>query len=179
MTRCSICHTRVQPTEPTEVCPECEQAYHATCWGEVGGCATYGCSKAPVTEKPPPPAQVGTGWGDEKTCPACQKTIASSVLVCRCGAKFPYADPMTRETWRTWNESQQAAHRGRRTLFLLFLFSLFGLPAPLLGPIAGAYAWRRRRLLAGADGTYLAMGYGAAALGATHLVAILCLAVGL
>ncbi|MHC4818036.1 MAG: hypothetical protein ACYTF8_08270, partial [Planctomycetota bacterium] len=53
-----------------------------------------------------------------------------------------------------------------------FVLSLFGLPAPFVGPVAGIFAHSRRHLLAGAGGTYLAMGYGTAALGLTYTVVI-------
>jgi hypothetical protein len=173
--RCSICHVRLQPTDPVTTCPECRQAYHRECWDSVGGCATYGCAAAPVVAKPPPPPVVGGGWGDEKTCPACRGTIASSLLVCRCGASFPHADPLTAEEYGAWQEDEARRKASRRTLLLLFLFSLLALPAPVLGAVAGVYAWRRRKELAGADGTYLAIGYGAAVLGALYAVLFLLL----
>ena len=77
---------------------------------------------------------------------------------------------MTPEEWKAWSKSQREARDARKVIVLLFVLTLLGLPAPLLGPVAGVYAWKHRRLLAGADGTYLAMGYGAAALGATYLL---------
>jgi hypothetical protein len=125
------------------------------------------------------PEQVGGGWGDEKACPRCGKSIGASLLVCSCGAEFPYADPMTREEWRAHERRQEDLSGTRKALVLLFIFSLFGIPAPVLGPIAGAIAYRRREDLAGADGTYLALGFGAAALGATYLLIVLLLMMGL
>ena len=178
-TRCSICQTLVHLGEASERCPECERIYHASCWAELSGCATYGCSKAPTAKKPAPAAYVGGGWGDEKACPSCGKTIASSLLLCGCGARFPFADVITREEWRGIQAKARATAGAKKSLVLLFVLSLFGLPAPVLGPIAGGVAWRKRRLLAGADGTYLAMGYGAAALGVTYLTILLLLGLGL
>jgi len=55
---------------------------------------------------------------------------------------------------------------------------LAGVPAPVLGPIAGWYAFTKRRQLEGSGGTYLAMGYGTAALGATYALMMLALALG-
>lgn len=178
MARCSICHTLIQETDECTSCPECQQDYHASCWAELGGCATYACKEAVPAEKAPVTEQVGAGWGDEKTCPRCGKTIGASLLVCSCGAKFPYPEPMTKEEWRAHRRREDDLSGTRKKLVLLFIFSLFGIPAPVLGAIAGTIAYRRRADLAGADGTYLAIGFGAAALGATYLLIVLLLTMG-
>ena len=177
--RCSICRTLVQTTDASSTCESCLQTFHTSCWTELGGCATYGCEKAAVAEKPALAPVVGAGWGDTKACPACGATIGSGLLVCRCGAEFPYADPMTRDEYRVWRAKGNATRRVRTTLLVLFLVSLAGLTAPVTGAIAGYIAWRERTRMQGADGTYLAMGYGAAALGATHTLVILFLLLGL
>lgn len=178
MTRCSICHTLVQPADAAVTCDACTQEFHRTCWNELGGCATYGCTRAAEAGKPAPLQTVGAGWGDTKGCPACGQTIGSGLLVCRCGATFPYADPMTRPDFVAWRKEGEAASRLRRTLAGLFIASLTGLPAPVTGGVAVWIAWRSRKRLEGSDGTYLAMGYGAAALGATYTLMILLLALG-
>ena len=179
MTRCAICQTLVRPEEPKAACPECAEEYHASCWTELGGCATFGCPKAPEARKPEPAAYVGGGWGDEKACPKCGRSIGASLLRCPCGARFPYADPRRGGQGHAWTDRQRDAGRARTTLLLLFLYSLTGIHAPVLGSVAGVYAWKRRALLAGADGTYLAMGFGAAALAATYVVVILLLGLGM
>jgi hypothetical protein len=165
MTRCSICYTVLREDEPATRCPECQQDYHEVCWGEIGGCGTYGCKRAAVAQKPPPPVLVGAGWGDSKPCPACHKPISASLLVCQCGAKFPWADPMTGEDYARWVGEQAQIAGARRVLIAMFLLSLVVVLSPVTGPIAGIYAFARRKLLAGTGGTYLAMGYGSAALG--------------
>lgn len=172
MSRCSICHTLVQPADAATACPECRQDYHQSCWDELGGCATYGCQRTVPARKPPPPANVGGGWGDTKTCPACHRPLGPSLLICPCGARFPHADPMAPHEYRAWLKEQAELKTSRRALTLLFVLSLFGLPAPFVGPVAGIFAYTRRHLLAGAGGTYLAMGYGTAALGLTYTVVI-------
>lgn len=177
MARCSICHTIIRPGDADARCPACRQEYHRSCWDELGGCATYGCEKAVAAEKPPP-RRVASGWGDAKTCPLCRATIPASVLFCRCGAAFPYADPMSRGEYAQWSARQARLSGARRALILLFLFSFAGVAAPILGPIAGWFAHSRRDELAGADGTYLAMGYGTAALGAAYTLVILALVFG-
>lgn len=178
MARCSICYTLVKPDDEVQACAECQQEYHRACWTELGGCATYGCKAAPVAEKPPLPARVGAGWGDTKSCPLCRAEIASSLLVCSCGARFPWADPMTPEEHREWRAEQDAIGRSKTVLVVLFILSIIGITAPLAGPAAGAYAYWKRKQLAGAHGTFLAAGVGSAALGAVYLVVILLLAVG-
>jgi len=136
----------------------------------VGGCATYGCSEAAQAEKPPVAQFVGGGWGDDKQCPACFARIPSSLLVCRCGARFPYADPMSIEAFQGWSDKERRRARTRKQLVLLFVFSLFGFTAPVLGAIAGFRAHKLRDELVGESGAYLALGYGTAALGACWAV---------
>ena len=164
MARCSICYTVLTAIEPATQCPECQQDYHQSCWNEIGGCGSYGCKHAAIAEKPPLPVLVGAGWGDSKPCPVCLNEIGASLLVCRCGAKFPWADPMTQDEFTAWRAAQNAISSARRWLILLFIFSLIGVTAPIAGAIAGVYAVVKRKPLAGSGGTYLAMGYGSAAL---------------
>ncbi|MFI5401402.1 MAG: RING finger protein [Planctomycetota bacterium] len=179
MSRCSICHTLIEAASEQVDCSTCKQEYHRSCWDELGGCATYGCAEAAPPEKPAPAPVVGGGWGDEKECPKCRRAIRASLLVCQCGARFPYPDPMTHDEYRDWVREQEGVRRTRRFILLLFIFSLAALPAPLLGPIAGTIAYRNRAKLAGADGTYLAMGIGSAALGAIYGLVLLLLLAGL
>lgn len=178
MARCSICYTVIGQNEAGTACPECKTDYHQSCWTEIGGCGTYGCKQAAVAQKAPPPVTVGQGWGDTKPCPDCNTQIASSLLVCSCGAKFPWADPMTNAEYRTWRDKQLRIKSARFKLIWMFLFSLIGFTAPVIGPIAGIYAYLKRKELAGTGGTYLAMGYGSAAIGAMYIVLIVVLKLG-
>jgi hypothetical protein len=176
--RCSICRTLVQSADEKVACDQCRQTYHASCWKDLGGCATYGCTKAPDVEKPAPPVAAGAGWGDEKQCPACRRTIASGALFCPCGARFPYADPMSPAEWREHERRRLEGRRRRTSILVLFLLSLSGILAPLTGAFAGWIAWNHRAELEGAGGTYAAMGFGAATLGATYAVVLFLLAIG-
>jgi hypothetical protein len=178
MARCSICYTVVSQGESITACPECQTDYHKTCWDEIGGCGSYGCKQAAVAQKPPVPVLVGAGWGDTKDCPSCMRPISSSLLVCSCGARFPWADPMTPDEYRSSVAKDRAIVSARKALSWLFLLSLIGVTAPVAGPIAGIYAWRRRDRLAGTGGTYLAMGYGSAAIGAFYSILIVIIALG-
>jgi hypothetical protein len=179
MNRCSICHTLIQDGEAVEYCERCDQHYHAECWQENSGCATYGCEAAPVLDKPVIMPVAGQGWGDEKECPQCGKSIGSSMLVCHsCGAKFPHADPMTQEEHTAYEKTEMDAKSARQILLGLFLIALVGVTAPLAGAIAVWYARQQRRLLAGQDGAYVALGYGTGALGAIYLLVIIALMLG-
>jgi hypothetical protein len=179
MDRCSICHTLIKTGDEDTSCPECQQRYHRGCWQEIGGCATYGCRTAAVAQKPPPPTRRGSGWGDEKTCPACKAQIPSSLLACRCRARFPWADPITPEEYQEWLREEQRLSTLRKLFVALFLTSLVGYTAPLCGGIAGVLAFFQRKRLAGANGAYLALGCGTAAIGATYGILVGLLALGL
>jgi hypothetical protein len=178
MARCSICYTIVSSGEAVTTCPECQQEYHQVCWDEIGGCGSYGCKQAAVAQKPPVPVLVGAGWGDSKPCPSCHQQIGASLLVCSCGARFPWADAMTVDEYRGWLDRQAAISRARSLLIVLFLLSLIGVTSPIAGAIAGIYAWSKRTLLAGQGGTYLAMGYGSAAIGSVYVILIAATALG-
>jgi hypothetical protein len=104
--------------------------------------------------------------------------MSSSFLVCACGAQFPYADPMTKDEYFRWLAKQEAIKSSRRMLVTLFVISLTGVLAPVVGPIAGWFAYSNREKLEGAGGTYLAMGYGSAAIGACHALLIALVAAG-
>lgn len=178
MARCSICYTVVSQGEQVTTCPDCQTEYHQTCWDEIGGCGAYGCKRAAMAEKPPVPVLVGAGWGDTKECPSCDRQIGSSLLLCSCGARFPWADPMTRAEYQREVAREGAIKRSRSALIWMFMFTLIGITAPLVGPLAGVYAYRRRKQLAGTGGAYLAMGYGAAAIGGFYALLVGFVALG-
>ena len=179
MIRCSICHTRVADTDAKEDCPDCQQSYHASCWGELGGCATYGCKSTPAAVKPAPLVGAGAGWGDTKSCPSCNASINSSRLVCSCGAKFPFADPMTSAEYQEWQSKESAIRGSKRVILGLFLGSIIGVTAPLCGLLAGVFGYMKRKQLAGEHGTYLALACGSAALGVVYTMSIITIALGL
>lgn len=179
MKRCSICNTQISDFDLFFTCTECDSPYHEICWKEMGGCATYGCKAAAVAEKPPPPSSTPRGWGDEKSCPDCGSRIPSSVLGCACGARFPWADPMAKDEYKEWVAEDELRKQRRMELIILFIITLFGLPAPLTGAIAGIQAYRSRTLLVGEVGTYLALGYGAAVIGVVYTLVFLLLLIGL
>lgn len=178
MTRCSICHTRVLEHEEVQTCRECGQAYHAECWRDNGGCATYGCPAAPAGEKPILLRHAGAGWGDEKTCPACGATLPAAMLGCRCGAIFPWADPITPPEYADWLAKNARRRETRRLLVVLFVLAILAIPAPIAGGVAAWVARSRRDLMTGPDGTFLALGWGTAVIGATWTLVFAALAMG-
>jgi hypothetical protein len=178
MARCSICYTIMGPHDAHTACPACQTDYHTTCWNEIGGCGSYGCKHAAVAQKPPLPVLVGAGWGDTKECPACSRQISSSLLICACGARFPWADPMTRAEYDAELGKERAMRRARTGLIVMFVLSLVGVTAPVVGPVAGLYAYLKRKQLLGTGGTYLAMGYGSAAIGVFYAFLVAMVALG-
>jgi hypothetical protein len=100
------------------------------------------------------------------------------VLSCPCGARFPWADPMTREEYVEWQSAEEARRRTRKQLVALFIVSLIGVTAPLAGAVAGIQSYRYRRELAGENGPYLALGIGTAVIGLAYSLIILLLYAG-
>ena len=179
MARCSICRFTIQPSEQAITCSECSAEYHQECWDEIGGCAAYGCVAGPsVREKLVVPKAVGKGWGNEKACPGCGKEIASSLLVCSCGARFPWAEPMSRDEYLDWLEKEDKQATRRRWILTLFLVSLFGVSAPLTGVIAGVYAFRLRGELGEQNGAIVALACGTAVIGLFYTLVFAATALG-
>ena len=84
MSRCAVCHTLIEAGDAVEECPDCRHRYHAVCWRELGGCATFGCARAVAGEKAPVRTVAGGGWGDTKTCPNCLTTIGAIYITAVC-----------------------------------------------------------------------------------------------
>ena len=45
---CAICQSSIFPAEETQPCPKCGLVFHAECWHENYGCASYGCDQVNV-----------------------------------------------------------------------------------------------------------------------------------
>ena len=86
---------------------------------------------------------------------------------------------MSKDEYKEWVTEDQLRNQRRTELIILFVITLFGLPAPLTGTIAGIQAYRSRTLLVGEVGTYLALGYGAAVVGLVYTIVFLLLLIGL
>jgi hypothetical protein len=178
MQRCPIDKILISEDEATITCGLCETMHHRECWERIGGCSTYGCKAAPILDKAPVASTLGRGWGDEKECPSCHAQISSSLMVCLCGARFPWADPMTSLEYDAWVTEQKSAADDRRMLIVLFVLTLFGILSPLTGALAGIKAYRNHEALVGEHGPFLALGYGAAAIGLVYSLVFFLLFLG-
>lgn len=49
---CPVCRWAVEPGDLTTRCGECGLTYHAECWAENRGCATFGCAEVGALERP-------------------------------------------------------------------------------------------------------------------------------
>jgi hypothetical protein len=139
---CTVCQTTIGAGEPVSFCPECRLPYHADCWTENGGCATYGCDQAPKTVKPAEPQAdevARRGWGDTKKCPYCGETIRAAALKCKfCHEVFETADPITREDLRRKQVSKQRRGQDSTKAIIFFILSVLSCMAPILA-LVGAY----------------------------------------
>ncbi len=86
---------------------------------------------------------------------------------------------MTKDEYTDWVAEDSLRKQRRVELIVLFVITIFGLPAPLTGAIAGIQAYRSHTLLVGEAGTYLALGYGAQVIGMVYTIVFLLLLIGL
>jgi hypothetical protein len=86
---------------------------------------------------------------------------------------------MAKEDYDEWVHEQALQKNRRIQLVVLFVFTILGLFAPITGALAGIQAYRSRTMLVGEVGTYLALGYGAAVIGAVYTIVFLLLMFGL
>lgn len=47
---CPYCQTPMKPGARRSVCSSCGIPHHTECWGENGGCTTFGCTNAPRSD---------------------------------------------------------------------------------------------------------------------------------
>ncbi len=140
-TLCSICQTAIAAGEAKVACPECHAEYHEDCWRENGGCAVYGCSKVPATEKRAAVEIPVSYWGQEnKTCPVCKTVILAAAVRCRiCGSTFVSARPEHASEFQDRAARLQRQPTMRKMVVCFFIFSLLPCSAPLAAIVGGTW----------------------------------------
>ncbi len=156
VTVCQICLHPVFNGQEAAACDECKASYHQECWDELGGCATYGCSRMVEIKKADDP--VAAWWGArEKKCPMCAETISVASLECPfCHASFDDIRPMSREDVFKPGETEEAKSYRRKAIWLL-IFSAIGITSPAALLVGGIWYLARKREIAGAGTTVRAM----------------------
>ncbi len=81
--------------------------------------------------------------------------------------------------YQQWQTSQAGVKASKRVILGLFFGSIIGVTAPLCGLLSGIFGYKKRELLAGEHGTYLALACGSATLGVVYTLLIVAIAVGL
>jgi hypothetical protein len=133
MLNCLICQSPLEPGEATADCPACQAHYHRDCWEENRGCAVYGCSRVPETDKLDS-VEVPTGyWGQEnKPCPACGQQILAVARRCRhCGTTFDNARPEDSAEFRQKMALRRQRSTAQSTVMVCFALCLLPCTAPL------------------------------------------------
>jgi hypothetical protein len=88
---CGWCQTPLKFGDDTAVCTACETAHHQGCWDTKAGCATQGCTSAPlrrldVAPGSPFPAGVAPGAAPmapgTMSCPRCGLVVTIGTPLC-------------------------------------------------------------------------------------------------
>lgn len=174
---CAVCQTPVAEGEIVGPCPDCSGLFHEECWNENGGCAIYGCPKAPRTVKAADAAPASFWGQDHKECPKCLKSIRVAAVRCRfCGESFETAAPITRREHREAVQAKPRLESMKKTSFTLFVCGLIPCFAPLVALIGGIWLLANRadiRKLPGTNRVYCYVGVVASLVTTALLVLVM------
>jgi hypothetical protein len=142
--RCAICQTAFAPGEQVGPCPSCGAPFHAECWDENGGCAVYGCERAPAAVAVP--AAPPSVWGqEERDCPRCGGRIKMAARRCvHCLGPVAPALPDAGGGAATTLPGRPVVP-GLGAAIFLFVAGVVPVTAPLALLFGGAWVWARRR----------------------------------
>ena len=130
---CSICQISILPDERIKSCEKCQTEYHDECWNENGGCGTYGCEMAPVSEKGlNERVREDVYWGAEtKVCPMCGETIKVSELSCPyCKEQFSTIAPISSQEVKDRYAKKPRKIEENKGAIIILIFGLLGITAP-------------------------------------------------
>lgn len=134
ITVCGICLHPFMVKQQLILCPACGRPFHPECWEELGGCATFGCSRMVETRKPD--EQINYWGAREKNCPMCAESIPISALECPyCHTSFDDIRPMAKADLIKPVESYDVRRMRHRAAWLL-LFNAIGITSPVAVVVA-------------------------------------------
>jgi len=79
---CGWCQAPLQLGDDAAVCTACEAAHHHGCWDTKAGCATHGCSSAPLRRLDVAPAPAAALAPGTMSCTGCGLVLAIGVPLC-------------------------------------------------------------------------------------------------
>ena len=149
ITVCGICGHPLVAEQLLLSCPACERPFHRECWEELGGCATFGCSRMVETKKPD--EQINYWGASKKQCPMCAESIPVSALECPCcHTNFDDIRPMAKTDLVKPVEDDNVRAMRRRAAWLLF-FNAIGITSPIAVVVALLWYLRGKQEIARAD----------------------------
>ena len=144
---CGYCQGVLGDGEERIDCPSCHTSFHAECWQENGGCATYGCTQAPAVMPRRELEIPASWWGrEQKPCPVCGQEILATAVRCRhCGATFVSARPEDAAEFQRRAQRQEQMPQLKRKVVWQFALSIFPFTAPVGAVYGLVWYWSNRR----------------------------------